>query len=184
MKVGVVGAGYVGLVTAAGFADGGISFKILSWPVAQLSSIAIYEDMVRAKAAWEKVWPAMKVELDPQADTPTHNRKMTTGDFQMMGYFLNFSPDAALGLQANLGTGGSRNYAKFKDEEIDRKIDLSLTELDLKKRSVILKDIQTRAFDLVTKIWLREPFTMTYWDPKVQGVETDLPGTMGKWLKA
>ena len=177
------------LMAAAGHPDGGISFKIFCWPVPQLASVSIYEDMVRAKAAWEKVWPAIKVELEPQTDAPTFNTKMTSGNFQMVGYFLNFSPDAALGLAANLGAGGARNYAKFKDDEIQRKLDSALVEFDLKKRAVILKEIQLRAFDLVPTMWLHEPFLLRFTDPKFQGMDADFPGLdtaagIGAWIKA
>ena len=132
------------MMTAAGFPDGEITLQIM--PQLPLT-VSYNENALRFKGQMAKIWPKMKVEIVPPADTAAFNRLQAEGNFDMISYTITSLPDAVLELTSQYHSKGSRNYGKWNNPETDAILDKAFSELDNAKRTALLKDFQKKYFD-------------------------------------
>jgi ABC-type transport system substrate-binding protein len=148
-------------LTAAGHGDGAISFKLLQATTSTAS--AYYDYSIRSADQLKSVWPAMKADLDVPPDGATFATRQVKGDFDVIAY-VNFAyPSAVIEMLAQWSTDGGRNYGKFSDPKVDSMLAAAFAEMDTKKRSTILRDIQTYMLgDAVPAIGISQPLIVAY----------------------
>lgn len=108
------------------------------------------------------------------------------GDFLMRARGHNAYPEPDDQLYTRHYAKGSRNYQKFKDEQIDRWLNEQRVELDVDKRKDLVRKIQLRLLDLVPQIWVYTADQMAIVHPDVRNLATDVVTTQGEtdqiWL--
>ena len=128
------------LMTAAGFPNGkGVDFQMI---FQNTSGTAYPENAQRFQSQMSQVFPEMKIGLRPYADNASFSVPQARGDFQMLCYVITAAPDAVIELQSQYYTGGSRNYGKFSNKDLDAAIDKAQVELKTDARAAILDDVQ------------------------------------------
>ncbi|MFN8559195.1 MAG: ABC transporter substrate-binding protein [Dehalococcoidia bacterium] len=157
------------LMTAAGYPDGNISFKLFP---STLPGFIFQDDAVRAQDTLKRIWPAMDVTIDIQPDYAVYGTRQVQGDFDVLVYVIYSAPDAVLDLADNYHSNGSRNYGKFKDTQIDQLLDKAAVQLDNAQRTTTLKDVQDQ---LINKhmyvITTDQPKQVVHVSGKVKGLE-------------
>lgn len=128
------------LMTAAGYPDGSIAFKILQ--ATSSTASAYYDYSIRSIDQLKSVWPASKPEVDIPPDGATFSRRQVQGDFDVIAYVNYAYPSAVIELTAQWHSNGGRNYGKLKDARVDSMLDSAFAEFDTTKRSTILRELQ------------------------------------------
>lgn len=163
------------LIEAAGFADGnGLSFAITPY----LLSGYWYDLGIYAKDRLEKVFPKMKISTRTTSDAGEFARWLGTGDYEAISYG-SFPPPSPV-LEANLHyrSGGSRNYTKFNDADVDRLIDGALSEYDSAARGKLLGELQQKLLDSIFVMPVGKRRTVYAHQPNLRGfAEWVGPGT-------
>ena len=126
------------LMTAAGVPDGKISFTFMQWPTAS----SYKDNVIRAVDGLKQVWPAMNITIYPAPDLATFVQHQLNGDYDMYSFTIFSVPDALLDLTDSYASDGSRNYGKFKDDQIDQLLKKAAGQLDTNVRAGTLKQIQ------------------------------------------
>lgn len=157
------------LLEAAGFPKGaGISFK--SWMF--LSTGRNYENNVRIKDQFAKVFPQMNMELASQPDYGAFTKLQVDRNFDMTCYNHTTVPDATLELRTYYHSSGGRNYSGFKEPLADELLDKALNEFDNAARVKILDDFQGRYLkDWMPLIDLYVPAARDAYAAKVGGYD-------------
>lgn len=159
------------LMTAAGFADGNITFKILSPD----NVIEWYDLALRAADALKSVWPAMKIELEVAGDLTTFLTRSTKGEFDMTSYRFAVAPDAypeaVVSFHSNPAKG-TRNYGKFSDPKIDAFLDKAITQLKFEERRQTFVDMQKVLMEESMPLIPLDVYKyLTYFSTKVGGMQ-------------
>ncbi len=157
------------LMTAAGFPDGAISFKILQATTSTAS--AYYDYTIRGIDQLKAVWPAMKPELEIPPDGAAFSRRQVQGDFEMIGYVNYPYPSSVIELTAQYHSTGSRNYGKFKDAKVDSLLDTASGQLDAKQRAATLQEAQKLIIDLMPTITVNMPRIIASTRGRVKGMK-------------
>ena len=125
------------LFAAAGFPDGELNFNLMVFntPVHPSNS-------QRVRAQWNRIWPKMKITLEGPFDSGPFNQRLAAGNFDTVAYSILTPPDAAVDFQNQFATEGSRNYGFFSNPEVDKLTSDSISEFDMQKRAVLLKQAE------------------------------------------
>jgi ABC-type transport system substrate-binding protein len=101
-----------------------------------------------------------------------------SGAFKMLAYVTSSAPDPVLELTSQYRTGGSRNYGRFSDAELDRSLDRAIVELNPTAREALLEEIQGKFI----AAWL--PMFVLYAQPARNLLQGNIGGydtTAGTW---
>ncbi len=127
------------MLSAAGFPDGkGLSFKIHT----NSNTGAPFEQATRVRDNLKQALSGIDVELDIASDNTVYARRQVSGDWDVISYTLYPAPDAVIEMTNNVHSAGSRNYGKFKSDEVDALIAKAETQLDARERSTTMKELQ------------------------------------------
>ena len=158
------------LMTAAGYPDGAISFKILQ--ASAVTTSANYDYSIRATDQLKSIWPAMKPEIELPPDGATFSRRQVQGDFDVIAYVNYAYPHAVIELTAQWHSTGGRNYGKFKDAKVDSMLDGAFRELDAKKRTTLLRDLQDHLLkEAMPAIGVSQPRMVTVSRGRIKGMK-------------
>ena len=129
------------LLAAAGYPGGaGLDFDIIHSPVLGISITTLFQGQMQS------LYPDMKVTDHQLPDSATFATQQAAGNFKMLQYGITCSPDAVLEMIGNYHTGGSRNYGRFSDPNLDQILDKAIGELNPNTRTQLLDDFQSRWF--------------------------------------
>jgi ABC-type transport system substrate-binding protein len=125
---------------AAGFKDGvGLTFQnTISGPPSGIS----YENAVRLKDGWSKLWPRMEMTINPVADFGAFTALLTNKEYAARTYHHTMVPDAALDARLYYHSTGSRNYQSFNDPAADAALDKMLEATTLEARKAAIRQFQ------------------------------------------
>lgn len=128
------------LMDAAGYKDGvGLSFKNnISGPPSGIS----YENAVRLKDQWSKIWPKMEMTIVPVADFGAFTALLTNKEYEARTYHHTMVPDAALDARLYYHSKGSRNYQLFESPAADAALDKMLEATTLEARKQAIRQFQ------------------------------------------
>jgi peptide/nickel transport system substrate-binding protein len=122
------------LLDAAGHSD--LTFKILS-------TTGNREPEVR-QADFQRIGVETEIEI---VDTPGILSRMAQENFEFTAWLDNAFWDPDDYLYGNTHTDGSRNYQGYSNSDIDRMIEAQRGELDLAKRSEMVREVQRKIID-------------------------------------
>ncbi|MCC6238189.1 MAG: ABC transporter substrate-binding protein [Dehalococcoidia bacterium] len=128
------------LMEAAGYKDGtGLAFKNnISGPPSGIS----YENAVRLKDQWAKIWPRMDMTIVPVADFGAFTALLTNKEYEARTYHHTMVPDAALDARLYYHSKGSRNYQLFESAAADTALDKMLEATTLEARKQAIRQFQ------------------------------------------
>jgi ABC-type transport system substrate-binding protein len=131
------------LMTAAGFPNGkGIDFEIIFSAAGAPANAQ--ENALRFQAQMGQVFPEMKVNMKPYADSASFGVPQAAGKFQMVSYVITAAPDSVIEMISQYRSDGSRNYGHFNDAKLDAMVDKAQVELNRPARDAIMEDFQTK----------------------------------------
>jgi peptide/nickel transport system substrate-binding protein len=122
------------LLDAAGHSD--LTFNILS-------TTGNREPEVR-QADFQRIGVETEIEI---VDTPGILSRMAQENFEFTAWLDNAFWDPDDYLYGNTHTDGSRNYQGYSNSDIDRMIEAQRGELDLAKRSEMVREVQRKIID-------------------------------------
>jgi len=131
------------LLEAAGYPNGkGIDFEIIFSAAGAPANAQ--ENALRFQAQMQQVFPEMKVNMKPYADSAAFGVPQAKGDFKMVSYVITAAPDAVIEMQSQYHTTGSRNYGHFSDKNVDALLDKAQGELNRDARGALMEEFQTK----------------------------------------
>jgi ABC-type transport system substrate-binding protein len=126
------------LLAAAGYPNGkGLDYDIIF-------SGSTSDHALRWQNYMQSAFPEGKVELKPLGGGATFSNRQSEGDFKMLAYVITATPDAVLEMTGQYKTGGSRNYGRFSNPDLDRILDKAIVELDRDARTKLLDEFQDK----------------------------------------
>ncbi|MGI8552214.1 MAG: ABC transporter substrate-binding protein [Dehalococcoidia bacterium] len=129
------------LLEAAGFPKGqGLNFKM----TINLPQGRNYDNGVRIKDQFSKIFPQMGVELVTVPDYAAFTKLQVNKDFDMTCYNHTTVPDAVTELRTYYLTTGGRNYSGFSEPKADALLDKAKAATDNQQRTSILDEFQKR----------------------------------------
>ena len=128
------------LLAAAGFPNG----KGLELQVDFINIDLLRENSERFQAQMATSYPEMKVVLKPYADSASFSVPQAAGQFKSVMYVITAANDAVIDMISQYYTGGSRNYGKFTDKNLDAVLDKAQGELNTANRDKIMDEFQNR----------------------------------------
>jgi peptide/nickel transport system substrate-binding protein len=153
------------LLTAAGFPGGrGLAFKIMPSSAQETDSVHAIDDL-------KSTFPNIQVELDIASDSVAFNRRMVAGEFDAIAFNLGTASDPIIELEGQYGSKGSRNYQKFKDDQVDALLAKAQSQLDANARKQTMLDLQQRLIDAATYIKFANANAVIWYAPHVKGAE-------------
>jgi peptide/nickel transport system substrate-binding protein len=126
------------LMTAAGYPNGkGLEYDIIF-------SGSTSDHALRWQNSMQSAFPEGKVDLKPLGGGATFSNRQSEGDFKMLAYVITATPDPVLEMTGQYKTGGSRNYGRFSNPDLDSMLDKAIVELNKDARAKILEDFQNK----------------------------------------
>lgn len=155
------------LMSAAGFSDGKITFKLAIGAVADDTSQRLYD-------AVKTTWPAMDLSYDVAADQAANIRRRSNNAFDIEPSNYWVFGDALLQMEAHLRSTGSRNFGKWTSAKFDTLADKAATQLDRKERAQTLREMQNLVLEEVPVVGVQSPNQAYYMKNYVKGVDPSL----------
>lgn len=151
------------LMSDAGFPDGGISFNLVDFPG------ALYQaNQTRALDAWKTVWPALDGRIERAPDVATSVQRQLNGDFDTYWSAGNPFAHVTLDAPAFYSQGGSRNYQKWHDDEVESALKSAEVELDDARRRELILTAEKRLLDQAPMVGIQSQNQVYYFNNRVQ----------------
>jgi ABC-type transport system substrate-binding protein len=168
------------MLDAAGFPNGkGLEFKLLPYP---LEGIALHDDGVRIQSQLQEAYKDLKVNIDTATDGADFAQRLGKGNYDSIIYTSFPAPSAALEAAQHYSTGGTRNYTKFSDSQVDSLIAKAKTQLNADERAQTVGQIEDRLYATIFNLTLGKPRPRLAQDPKMRGFEGfSGPGTQSTY---
>lgn len=163
------------LLAAAGFTNGkGIDIQVDFINSADL----LRQNSERFQGQMATAFPEMKVTLKPYPDSASFSVPQAKGEFKTVMYVITAPNDAVIDMISQYYTGGSRNYGKFSDPNLDALLDKAQAEVNRQNRDKLMDEFQTR----FVNEWM--PMYVLCAQPRRVAVQSDVGGydtTAGTW---
>ena len=128
----------------------------------------------RRQSQMKTLYPDMNVALNGLPPGAAFATKQDAGDFKMVAYVITAAPDPVIEMTSQYHTGGSRNYGRFSDPNLDALLDKAIVELNADRRTQLLDEFQQK----FNTEWM--PNFVLHANP----VRNILPGSVGGYDKS
>ncbi|MEI6665747.1 MAG: ABC transporter substrate-binding protein [Chloroflexota bacterium] len=134
------------LLTAAGYPNGkGLDFD--------MTYTTPNDRPTRFQSQMLQVFPELKFTLKG-VDATTFATQQAASNFKTVSYTITAAPDPVIDMSSNYSTGGSRNYGKFSNAELDALLDKARGELNNTARTALFETFQQKFVDEWVPMWV------------------------------
>ncbi len=127
------------LMAAAGFPDGaGMKFNTIMTQ----SAGRTFDNGVRIKDTWSKVFPKLEMQLTPVTDYGSFTNLLNTKQFETRSYNHTMVPNATLDGRTYYYSTGGRNYQSFNKPWADEALDKMMQAQTMEERKQVIRPFQ------------------------------------------